>query len=533
MFDTKQLERGADIRGNYPGQVNEELAWFVGRCLVEFLRRDKKHDQPRVLVARDGRLSSFSMYSAMCQAISSKGGVPIPVGLASTDSLTWATGSRLADAVAGAMITASHNPRGDNGIKMVYAAGPDHVETISVKKFLLGIFQQEMKDTHYHAASTAAHLPFPLSPALDVVGKFVNWACDPKFAPDLEKFTQKVIIDPGNGVGTLFLKPLQDRLPNTRLESIFDQLDGNFPNRPSNPGLPGALAELSKQVRKRKAAFGAAFDGDADRLFVVDDNGDFVPGDFLLAALARRFLTPKRADVGHETPPIIFAATCSWTVVQTIRAGGGKAVISKVGQDSVRAAMLAQQAIFGGESSAHFNFRQSFCQDAGMIALMVFWQDLLERQQTASELIKSLDPWARSEEVNIRIESNDWRTISEKAMTALTDRYRELETKKECYISTLDGVSVYFSYDPKVATSADLFHPVVTDASGGTLACEVHPDYTPEYWFNVRRSNNEPLLRLNVECRKNKELEKRLKKLIKEVVDLCEEAGDCKARVEE
>jgi phosphomannomutase len=168
-----------------------------------------------------------------------------------------------------------------------------------------------------------------------------------------------------------------------------------------------------------------------------------------------------------------------------------------------------------------------------MIALMVFWQELFERQQTVSGMIKDLDPWARSEETNIRIESNDWKIISEKAVTALLDRYQALAESRECYVSTLDGVSVYFPFDEKVPSAADLFRPVFMDGGGATLACAVNPDYTPDWWFNVRRSNNEPLLRLNVECRKKKELSKQLKQLVKEVIDLCEEAGDCTARVED
>jgi phosphomannomutase len=529
MFDNKQLERGADIRGHYPGEVNEELAWFIGRSLVEFLRRDKKHDQPRVLVARDGRLSSFSLYSAICEGISSKGGTPIPIGLCSTDGLTWATGMKFGDAVAGAMITASHNPRSDNGIKMTYAAGKDHVETISIRKYLARYVQEELKSSQVDAAK-AGHIAFPQSPSLDVAAKFVDWACDPRFAPNLGQFTQKVVLDPGNGMGALYLRRLQEHLPTARVDSIFDQIDGNFPNRPSNPGLPGAMKELSKQVRKRKAAFGAAFDGDADRLFVVDENGDFVPGDFLLAALARKFLAGRQADAEQQAPTIVFAATCSWTVVQTVRANQGRAVISKVGQDSVRASMLSQRAIFGGESSAHFNFRDSFYQDAGIITLMVLWQELYERNMTVADIIKELDPWARSEEVNIRIESNDWRAISEKAMQSLQEQYQAQAGEQECYVSTLDGMSVYFPHDANVASVDDLFKPI--PESNGT-ACEVHPAYTPDWWFNVRRSNNEPLLRLNVECRKRKDLDKRLKKLIKEVIDLCESAGDCRAEVDE
>ncbi|HID75529.1 MAG TPA: hypothetical protein EYP56_05970, partial [Planctomycetaceae bacterium] len=310
MFDPALFLRSADLRGEYPRQINEELAWFVGRYLVRYLEQHGGA-HPAIVVGRDGRHSSPSVYRALVQGIAAAGGRPIPAGLATTDMILWAAGEGLAGASAGAMVTASHNPPEYNGIKAV-RRGSVGVETIRPKTHLRPIYEADMASDAPVIAETPSPAAFPASARLGLATRFVEAACGR--APDRGQLTGTVVLDPGNGVGSLFIEPLKKQLPGVRIESIFEQIDGDFPNRPSNPGLPGATKTLQEEVRRLGAAFGAAFDGDADRVFLVDEQGRFVAGDHVLAALVRVMLAreAEKQNRGHGLGPVVFASTCSW-----------------------------------------------------------------------------------------------------------------------------------------------------------------------------------------------------------------------------
>jgi phosphomannomutase len=498
MIDGRQFERGADFRGGYPGEVNEELAWFAGRYLVRFLAEEKKLAPPvRILVGRDGRLSSAPLYDALIRGLADAGATPIPVELTTTDALVWGIGTGVATATAGCMVTASHNPPEDNGIKMLLR-GKAAVETISPKS-LCPYFLADPERGEGLAADVEARPPFAPSPCLQLVSQFVQAAC--RWAPARHEFRDKVVLDPGNGVGALFLAPLQREVPGAVFSTIFGEIDGHFPNRPSNPALPDAIEQtetaLKEMLEKLKRdgaaspAFTAAFDGDADRLFLFDDMGKFVPGDLLLAHLAQVQLAGKRGS------PVVFTSTCSWKVIEVIRELGGVPVICKVGQDTVKEALESVRAVFGGESSGHFNFPGSYYQDSGLIALMTFWQSLHEMRAsgatTVSDVLRRLKAWEASGEINIKIKSKQWKKISARAVQELHDA---ASGKTDCTVLDIDGVGIY-----SPATPADLFQPWkghearpfrrVNFASG---------DYRPEWWVSLRRSNNEPLIRLNVEA---------------------------------
>jgi phosphomannomutase len=514
MLDVAQFDRGSDFRGDYPRQVNEELAYFVGRYLVRYLR-DQGIPLPRIVVGRDGRLSSPAVYAALIQGVAAEGGEPLPAGLAPTDAVCWAAGSQLHGASAGVMITASHNPPEYNGIKMVRPIhtgalpGLDTIRPIYLKKYL-----ESDQNAPQPLAVESPTLPFPRTPSR-LLRDFVSHAC--RWAPDRKEFRGTVVIDPGNGVGSVFLPPLREEVPGAKIEAIAATIDGRFPSRPSNPGLPGAMDALAEAVRDREALFGAAFDGDADRLFMVDEEGTVVTGDQLLAAIIATTLP----DLNQAEKPVAFTGTCSWSVVETVQQHGGVPYLSKVGQDTLKRAMQNVGAVFGGESSAHFNFPQSYYQDSGLIALMAFWQALHRRGQSVSQIVSELPRWYHSGEINIRILSEDWVNVSKEVVARLTQSYRD---EGQTYVLDIDGVSVYSPRVPEMPTENDLFLLAPGDDSG-RLYRRVRDGYKPDWWFSLRRSNNEPLLRLNVETASKKNLEKQTVHLLRDVRRLCEEVG--------
>jgi phosphomannomutase len=350
---------------------------------------------------------------------------------------------------------------------------------------------------------------------LTLVNDFVRHASG--WAPDRAKFSGTVVIDPGNGVGSVFLPPLREEVPGVKVEAIAATIDGRFPSRPSNPGLPGAMDALGKAVRERGALFGAAFDGDADRLFMVDENGDVLTGDQLMAAITATVLPAVKG----KSKPVAFVGTCSWAVCETVLEHGGTPYLSKVGQDTLKAAMQNVGAVYGGESSAHFNFPESYYQDSGLIALMAFWQALHASGKTVSQAVKSLPKWHHSGEINVRIQSEDWLNISKSVVAKIAESSRD---SGKSYVLTIDGVSIYTPKVPKFSTEADLFARAPGD-DAGALYFEVKPGYRPEWWVSLRRSNNEPLLRLNVEARSAKMLEKQTVRLLNEVRGLCKKLG--------
>jgi phosphomannomutase len=208
-------------------------------------------------------------------------------------------------------------------------------------------------------------------------------------------------------------------------------------------------------------------------------------------------------------------------VVETVQQYGGVPYLSKVGQDTLKRAMQNVGAVFGGESSAHFNFPQSYYQDSGLIALMAFWQALHRRGQSVSQIVSELPRWYHSGEINIRILSEDWVNVSKEVVACLAQSYRD---EVQTYVLDIDGVSVYSPRVTEMPTENDLFLLAPGDDSG-RLYRRVRDGYKPDWWFSLRRSNNEPLLRLNVETASKKNLEKQTVHLLRDVRRLCEEVG--------
>ena len=219
----------------------------------------------------------------------------------------------------------------------------------------------------------------------------------------------------------------------------------------------------------------------------------------------------------------MFAAVSSFGVIDAIRSGGGTPVFCRVGQDAAKVALIKTKAVFGGESSAHYNFPDVYCLDSGLFALMMFWDLLLESGKSCSQALAPYAAWPHSGEVNLRIECGDWRSVSSQVIQMLEDRFSS--AAENCYVTKLDGIGVYHPKSPSLPTIDDLLAIDKTGDPTGKIYRLVAKDYRPEWWFNVRASNNEPLLRINYECRDAGHLQSKAKGLIDAVHAFCVKHG--------
>ncbi len=513
MFDPALFLRSADIRGLYPNQINEELAWFTGKYFAQSLKELLGLEAPKVVVCRDGRISSPAIYSAVIQGLASEGAIPIATGLATTDMMQWAVGEELNGAIAGIMITASHNPPEYNGIKAVVK----NKETggLDILRPVDHLAPRYAKDGTNGDAAPATSLPYPQQARLQLHEKFVEAALSR--SKRINKATGKIVLDPGNGVGGLFRPLLKTALAarksKVELLAVAERIDGTFPTRPSNPGLPGAVKLLQETVIAEGAAFGAAFDGDADRVFLVDEWGQFVPGSVLLAALGKK-LVENNGGKGA----VVYSAVSSWLVAEAVRAAGGTPIISRVGQDALKVALIKKDAVFGGESSAHYNFPDTYCLDSGLFSFVTFWDMLLESGKTCSQLLGELKPWPNSGEVNLRVECSDWKSMSTEVISKIKAEFSG--EAANAYVLDIDGVSVFSPKVPKYKTVDDVFKIDKKNDPTGQTYREVQK-YTPDWWFNVRASNNEPLLRINFESSSATEVTGRTYALISKIREIC------------
>lgn len=517
MVDPAQFQRKADFRGVYPGELNEELAFLAGRYLVQYVVQETGESTPVVLVGRDGRVSSPQIYRALIEGIVSAHGQPCCAGQATTDMIQWGAGIQFQGAIAGAMVTASHNPREYNGIKMVLRSPESGgLGIIRPVDHLRPLWEADRSQAEIAAAARA---PIPAAESLTLDRDFVRAALER--VGSLGQAAGSFVLDPGNGVGCVLVdrlrEALADRQVAVQLHAIFDQIDGQFPNRRPNPGLPGQTGPLEDAVRQHQAAFGAAFDGDADRVFLVDERGQFVPGSQCLGALAARALT----KIGPG--PVVFAAVCSFSVIDAIRRFGGTPVFCRVGQDSIKVAMMKTKAIFGGESSAHYNFPDTYYLDSGLFAMMMFWDLLLESNETSSQVLAPFACWNHSGEINLKMRCDDWQAMGRKVIDMLQARYETAGAN--CYVTRLDGVGVYYPQVAEYPSVDDLFQIDSEGNPDGSLYRLVADDYRPQWWFNVRASNNEPLLRVNFETQDGTTLVTQAMHLIDSIRQYCQEHG--------
>ena len=417
-----------DIRGTVPDQMNTDLARAVGAAFARFA------ESKRILVARDMRPSGVELVAAFAEGATAMGTDVVDLGLASTDEMYFAAGSLAAP---GAMFTASHNPAQYNGIKLCLAgARPVGAET--------GL--REIKHSILNGLpAIEPGAPVGQVTRADVLGDYVSKVrsfVDPAVLRPL-----RVVADTANGMGGLVVPAVFDGLP-FALEVLFGELDGTFPNHPADPIQPENLTALQARILETQADVGLAFDGDADRCFLVDDKGQPVSGSTTTALVAAAMLEK------HPGATILHNLICSKAVPEIIRERGGVPVRTRVGHSYIKAVMADTDALFGGEHSGHYYFRDNYRADSGTIAALVVLEVLSRTGRPLSDLRRDFERYAASGEINTEVDdpARVIETVAERFAGARQDR--------------LDGLTVDLG----------------------------------DWWFNLRPSNTEPLLRLNLEA---------------------------------
>jgi len=433
-----KIFKAYDVRGVYPGELNEDAAYAIGRAMVQYL------GVPAVAIGRDMRTSSPQLAQAVIRGITDQGADAVDLGLTTTDELYFAVGKF--DYPAGVMITASHNPAQYNGMKMCKAGavalssetGVNDIRDIA----LSGRFDEPQRHGRVVERNvTEAYVEHALS--------FIDVA---KVRP------LKIGVDAGNGMAGMIMPAVFERLP-CELVPLYFELDGSFPNHPASPIEPENTEELRKVVVQQQCDMGIAFDGDADRMFLSDEHGRLLGGDMVTALVAQSLLRK------HPGSTVLYNLICSRSVPELIEREGGHAVRTRVGHSFIKAQMREHNAIFGGEHSGHFYFRDNWFADSGLIAFLIVLELVSESGKTVSELLAPIDTRFRSGEINSEVSD-------QRARMAEIDRHY---TAEGADIDYLDGITVSF----------------------------------PTWWFNVRPSNTEPLLRLNLEADTRDEMERR------------------------
>ncbi|MFB7867929.1 phosphomannomutase/phosphoglucomutase [Streptomyces sp. NPDC056069] len=432
--DLSQIVKAYDVRGVVPDQWDEALAELFGAAFVRVV------DADAIVIGHDMRPSSPGLSAAFARGAARLGADVTLIGLCSTDQLYYASGAL---GLPGAMFTASHNPAQYNGIKMCRAgAAPVGQDTgLSQIRELVERWTEE-------GAPEAAATPGRVTERETLK----DYAAHLLSLVDLTAIRPlKVVVDAGNGMGGHTVPTVFEGLP-LDVVPMFFELDGTFPNHEANPLDPKNIVDLQARVRAEGADLGLAFDGDADRCFVVDENGDPVSPSAVTALVAARELA--------KTPggTVIHNLITSWSVPEVVRENGGTPVRTRVGHSFIKEEMAKTGAIFGGEHSAHYYFKDFWNADTGMLAALHVLAALGGQDGPLSALVASYDRYASSGEINSTVADQNARLAAVKAA---------YESREGVTLDTLDGLTV---------TSAD-------------------------WWFNLRASNTEPLLRLNVEAR--------------------------------
>jgi phosphomannomutase len=438
-----KIIKAYDIRGLVDDELTPDFTFALGIAFAKFIERER--EPATVVVGEDMRPSSPDLATAFSDGITSQGLDVIRIGLASTDQLYFASGHLN---LAGAMFTASHNPAAYNGIKLCKSGA----KPIGQESGLLWIKDQISLGIRDGVA--IPNRPPGKEIQRDLLTEYVDFLFSlfpaNTFSREFTDRPIRIAIDAGNGMGGHTAPAVMSRI-NAVVDGIYFELDGTFPNHEANPIEAKNLVDLQNLVRSKEADIGLAFDGDADRCFLVDEKGDLVSPSALTALIAEREL---RKNPGA---PIIYNLICSRAVPEIVTQAGGVPLRSRVGHSYIKKMMADNQAVFGGEHSGHFYFKDFWCADSGMLAALHAIAALLDRQEPLSRLLTRFNSYSLSGEINTRV----------------SDQQAAIALIKEHFSSS--DVPVDFD-----------------ELDGLTVSAK-------DWSFNVRPSNTEPLLRLNVE----------------------------------
>lgn len=447
--EVSQIIKAYDVRGLVGEQIDASFVTLVGRS---FGRLMKEEGASRVVVGHDMRDSSPELSQAFAEGVTQWGVDVTHIGLASTDQLYYASGVMKCP---GAMFTASHNPAQYNGIKLCRAEAKPVGQESGLKQISQDVVDEiPAGDCQPGTMSTT-----------DVLEDYAQFLRDLVDLSAAKKLT--VAVDAGNGMGGHTVPAVLGPV-GCDIRPLYFELDGNFPNHEANPLEPANLVDLQAFVKETGAHIGLAFDGDADRCFVVDEKGDPVSPSAISALVAQRELEKAPGST------IIYNLITSLCVPQLVEELGGKAVRTRVGHSFIKAEMASTGAVFGGEHSAHYYFQAFWGADSGMLAAMHVLAALSETDQPLSALMAKYNKFEQSGEINSKLPDAA-------AQQERSDAVREAFTDRATSIDTLDGVTIQLAADE---------------------------------WFNVRASNTEPLLRLNVEAA----TQDRVQEIVDEVV---------------
>jgi phosphomannomutase len=429
MGDPDGVFKAYDVRGTYPDQIDAELCRAIGSAVAEFT------DADRLLVVRDMRPSGVELSRAFAEGARRTGTRVTDLGMASTDFLYFASGTLDAP---GAMFTASHNPAGYNGIKLCQAgARPIGRDTglAEIQRLAIGFLEKP---------ADGEEAPLDHAEMLEDYGAHVRSFVDRSVLRPL-----RVVADTANGMGGLVAPIVFAPLP-FHLSILYGELDGTFPNHPADPIQPENLVDLKAAVLAEGADVGLAFDGDADRVFLIDELGSTVSGSLTTALVATAMLGK------HPGATILYNLICSKVVPEVIAERGGVGVRTRVGHSYIKQTMAETGAVFGGEHSGHYYFADNYRADSGLIAAMIVLELMSKSERPLSELLAPFRRYADSGEINTEV------------------------------VDPAGAVEAVATYAVGEGAAIDRLDGLTVD----------HGDW----WYNLRPSNTEPLLRLNVEA---------------------------------
>ena len=442
----REIFKAYDVRGIYGQNLTEDIAYKIGRAFVYFLKAKN------VIVGTDMRISSPKLSKAFMKGVAGQGANAIFIGQVCTDAVYFASGFLEKPAV---MFTASHNPKQYNGMKFCKANAIPINEETGLRKIKEIIENNEYKKSRIKKTGKIIKKDI-LKDYVNHVRKFIN-------AKKLKKL--KIAVDAANGMAGKMIPLVFKNLP-IKIVPLYFKLDGSFPNHPADPSKSENLAALQKTVKDKKCDFGIAFDGDADRIFFVDENGNAINSSLISALIIKNILSKSKKQ------KIIYNLVCGRIVPDTIKRYDGIPLIERVGHSFIKETMRKTKALFACEHSAHYYYRDNYRADSGIITSLIIAEIVSKENMPLSKLLDEFRKYNTIGETSV--EAKDKKA----KIKEIEETYRRQNPKK---ISKIDGITIEFR----------------------------------DWWFNIRPSNTEPLLRLNLEANSEQLMNNKRKELLK------------------